>query len=626
VQLAKIQRLLQDAMALLQGGRTAAAARACSQARAAAPRSFDPLWVSGVVALTQEHLEDAANWLACAHRIRPEHAGCSLRLGFTLVRLGRHSEAEEALRCAASLAPDDAEAWDTLGFVLRIRGQLDESVDAHRRAVGLDPARSLSWHNLGNALQFAGRPAEALAAQERAAGADPASASAHHGRAIALQSCYRIPEAVRAYGEALTLCPAHHPSRSLRLMALNYLDGIGRGEMFAEHAAFGAAVGRPSHRPFANPPEPSRRIRVAFLSPDMRLHSVAYFLEPLVAHLDRSQFELFLYHDHFVEDEVSERLRQRSDRWRNFVGIPDGAVERTIRADAPDILVDLAGHTGLNRLPLLSRRLAPVQVGYLGYPNTTGVDAIDFRLVDAITDPPGDAEPLHTERLVRFAETAWGYMPPAESPLPTAPRSHEGGPVAFGSFNNFAKVTDATLFAWSKLLGSIRDSRLVIKSAGMDEPSVGGLVRERLVRADIDPRRVDLVGRDPGVSGHLARYHGIDVALDTSPYNGTTTTCEALWMGVPVVTLAGDRHASRVGASLLGAVGHPEWVARSWDDYVGIAASLARDQGRRQQIGLSLRDSMLGSPLLDHRGQATRFGNALRECWVSWCSQQKAAA
>ena len=337
--------------------RTAAAARLCSQARAAAPRSFEPLWISGVVALKQERLADAADWLGRAHRLCPAHAGCSLRLGFTLVRLGRHAEAEEALRSAASLAPQDAETWDTLGYVLTIRGSLEESIAAHRRSVEIQPGRSLSWHNLGNALLFAGRPAEALAAQERAACADPSSASAQHGRAIALQGCYRIPEAVKAFGDALALCAGHHASRSLRLMALNYLDGIGRGEMFAEHAAFGAAVGHGEPRAFTNAPEPDRRIRVAFLSPDLRMHSVAYFLEPLLSHLDRGQFEVFLYHDHFVEDAVSARLRQNADSWRNFVGLPDGTVEAAIRADAPDLLVDLAGHTGLNRLPLFSRRL-----------------------------------------------------------------------------------------------------------------------------------------------------------------------------------------------------------------------------------------------------------------------------
>jgi protein O-GlcNAc transferase len=624
VQAPKLQRLIQDAMSHLQGGRLDAAARLCAQARAMAPKGFDAHWLSGVVALKQERLPDAAKWLADAHKITPSHAGCSLRLGFAFVRLGQHAEAEAALRSALKASPGDAEAWDTLGFVLRVRGKLEDSIAAHRRAVELQPKRSLSWHNLGNALQFAGKPGEALGAQEKATACDPGSVTALHGRALALQACHRIPEALEAYGEVLRMAPGHHASRSLRLMALNYVDGIGRGEMFAEHAAFGAAVGTARSRVFPNSADPARRLRVAFLSPDLRTHSVAYFLEPLLTHLGRSRFEVYLYHDHFTEDAVSERLRQRAEVWRNFVGVADAAVEAAVRADQPDILIDLAGHTGMNRLALLSRKLAPVQIGYLGYPNTSGMDSIDYRLVDPVTDPVGDADPLHTERLVRFADTAWSYAPSPESPAPG--KGSGAGSLTFGSFNNFAKVTDKTLFAWSKVLGLVRDSRLRIKNTGLDDPAVTQQIRERLVRADIDLSRVDLAGRTAGVAGHLAQYQDIDVALDTFPYNGTTTTCEALWMGVPVVTLSGDRHASRVGASLLTAIGHPGWVARSWDDYVARAAMLAADRRNGLVGGSALRESMKNSPLMDHPGQADKFAQALLECWGAWCQKMALAA
>ncbi len=624
VQLPKLQRLIQESMSHLQSGRLDAAARLCSQARGMAPKSFDAHWISGVVALKQERFAEAAKFLADAHRITPSHSGCSLRLGFALVRLGRHAEAEAALLAALKASPRDAEAWDTLGFVLRVRGNLKESILAHRKAVEIQPQRSLSWHNLGNALQFAGKPGEALAAQEKAAACDPTSASAHHGRAMALQSCHRIPEAVKAYGDVLRIAPGHHASRSLRLMALNYLDDIGRGEMFAEHAAFGAAVGPGRPRAFPNSADPGRRIRVAFLSPDLRTHSVAYFLEPLLTHLERSRFEVYLYHDHFVEDAVSERLRQRTESWRNFVGLDDAMVEAFIRADQPDILVDLAGHTGMNRLSLFSRRLAPVQIGYLGYPNTSGMDSMDYRFVDPITDPVGDSDPLHTEHLVRFAETAWSYAPSPESPAPG--KGSGDDPVTFGSFNNFAKVTDKTLYAWSKVLDSIHGSRLRIKNTGLDDPAVTLQIRERLMRANIDPTKVDLLGRTEGIGGHLAQYHGIDVALDTFPYNGTTTTCEALWMGVPVVTLAGDRHAARVGASLLTAVGHPEWIARSWDEYASIASSVAKARKEGRAGGELLREDMRKSALMDHPSQADRFAQALIECWGNWCQKVAIAA
>ena len=616
----KLQRLLSETAGHLAAGRLAVAARLCAQARAAAPRDFAALFLSGATALAQENFSAAADWLAAAHRRDARSAPCALRLGFALAKLGRHDEAERALRAAVALAPHDAEAWDTLCFVLKNRGALAEAVAAHRRATGLQPARALSWHNLGHALQFSGRPAEALAAHERAVAAEPASAPAHFGHALALQACHRISEAVAAYDATLALAPAHHAARSQRLMARQYVDGVTREELFREHAAFGAAVGEARPRSFANAPDPARRLRVAFLSPDLRTHSVAYFLEPLLAHLDRAAFEVFLYHDHFVTDATSEKLRGFATCWRNFIGQPGAAVEAAIRADAPDVLVDLAGHTGLNRLELFARRLAPVQLSYLGYPGTTGLRAMDFRFVDAVTDPPDDAEKFHTEKLVRFAPTAWSYAPPADAPEPALPPGARGEPVTFGCFNNLAKVTDAALAAWRRLLDTVPGSRLRLKADGLGEAATAGHFRARLARAGLAFARVELCGCTPTTAAHLALYRDLDVALDTFPYHGTTTTCEALWMGVPVVTLRGDRHASRVGASLLTAVGHVEWITRDWDDYVRIAAALTTTARP------GLRDAMRRSALLDHAGQAARFGAALRECWTAWCGRAAAAA
>lgn len=583
-------------------------------------------FISGALALQSDRLDEAIGWLQTARKLDAKSAPAALRLGFALVKLGRHAEAEPHLRAALALAPRDAEACDTLGYALKALNRLPEAVVAHRRAVELDPGRANSWYNLGHALLFAGRPAEALTCHEQALAAEPGFAKAHYGRALALQSCHRISDAITAYGDALARAPQHHEARSYRLMALNYLPAITREAAFAEHVAYGAAVGESPARVPANDADSARRLRVAFLSPDLRTHSVAYFLEPLLAHLDPAQFEVVLYHDHFVVDAVSERLRARVALWRHVVGQSHEAVEAAIRADAPDILVDLSGHTGLNRLPIFARRLAPVQISYLGYPNTTGLRAMDYRFVDAITDPVGEAEPFHTEQLVRFAPTAWSYAPPVEAPEPMTASRTAGAPVTFGCFNNFAKVTDETLAVWGRLLRAVPGSRLRLKTPGLGEPAVAARVRERLTRAELFAGQVELLDRTPGAAEHLALYQGVDVALDTFPYHGTTTTCEALWMGVPVVTLIGDRHASRVGASLLTAIGRPEWIAREVDDYVRIAAELARDPARREMESRTLRDAMRASPLLDHAGQAGRFAAALRSCWSAWCARTAAAA
>ncbi|HVU23662.1 MAG TPA: tetratricopeptide repeat protein, partial [Opitutus sp.] len=536
-------------------------------------------------------------------------------------RLGRFAEAEAALRRALDLQPGHAEAWDHLGYILKARNDLAGALDCHRRAVELKPDFALGWHHLGLALVMARQPAEALACQDRALALDPRLVKGHYGRALALQNSHRMAEAVAAYDRVLAAEPGHLEARSYRLMALNYLPEWSAAALAREHREYGriAGAGReagPAEFPATEDKQP---LRVAFLSPDLRTHSVAYFLEPLLAHLAPAEFSVLLYHDHFIEDATSARLRARAETWRNFVGLPAESVAAAIRSDAPDILVDLAGHTGLNRLALLAQRLAPVQVSYLGYPNTTGLDAMDWRFVDAVTDPPGEADAWHTEALFRFSTTAWSYAPPAEAPEPAPPPSAGGAPFTFGSFNNPGKISAPLAAAWARLLAQVPGSRLRLKGTGLDQPGFAAPLHARFAAAGLDPSRVEWLGHTNGLAEHLALYHGVDVALDTFPYHGTTTTCEALWMGVPTVTLEGDRHASRVGCSLLRAAGHPEWLARNWDDYVRIAADLARDPGRLAAARAGLRDDLRGSLLLDHAVQAERFGAALRECWRQHC-------
>jgi predicted O-linked N-acetylglucosamine transferase (SPINDLY family) len=432
-----------------------------------------------------------------------------------------------------------------------------------------------------------------------------------------------MEEAVADYGQFLELQPGHHEARSYRLFALHNLDGFSREQLFAEHVAFGRAVETGAIPALANSPDPVRRLRVAVLSPDLRAHACAHFIAPLLRHLDPEKFELYLYHDHFREDAVSRRLRSVAAVWRNFIGQPGPEVERAIRTDAPDILIDLAGHTGMtNRLPLFARRLAPVQITYLGYPNTTGLTDMDYRFSDAIADPEGGADLWHTEELVRFAPTAWTYEPPADMPETPPLPCADGGPVTFGSFNALSKVTARTLHLWRDVLAAVPNSRLMLKSFGLDFTTW----KSRLAAHGIEPHRVSLLPPTRSVAEHLACYAGIDVALDPFPYQGTTTTCEALWMGRPVVTLCGDRHASRVGASLLTAVGHPEWIASNASFYVHIAAGLARDPGRLGEISRALRGRAAASPLGDHRGQAARFGRALRGCWQARCARATAPA
>lgn len=624
---AKLQSLLQNGLTHQRAGRFAAAETFYRQARVAAPKNFDVLHLSGLLAHQQGRGAEAIDLLRRALALSPQAVMCELRLAIALGAMQRHAEAEKHLRHAVEVKADFHEGWDQLATCLKHQDRIAEALRCHEKAVALKPDYAAGWVNFGFTLRLAGKQAEALACHERALAAAPDYAPARFGRAQALQQLHRVREAIADYDAFLALRPQAHEARSNRLFALQNLDDISREQLFAAHVAYGRALGgsAPSQS-FASVADPARRLRVAVLSPDLRAHSCAYFIEPLLRHLDREAFELYLYHDHFREDAVTARLRPLAAVWRNFSGQSNAVVEQVIRGDNLDVLVDLAGHTGItNRLPVLARKVAPVQVTYLGYPNTTGVPAIDYRFTDAIADPVGDADAFATETLVRFAPTAWTYQPPQDAPDVAPLPAQARGCVTFGSFNDLAKITDTMLATWSRVLAAVPASRLKLKGRGLSAGGVREALEERLARAGIELARVELLERTPDTVSHLALYHDVDIALDTFPYHGTTTTCEALWMGVPVVTLVGDRHMSRVGASLLTAIGHPEWCANERDGYVRIATELAGDIARLAAIRAGLRAELHASPLLDFTGQAACFGAALRECWAAWCERANPA-
>ena len=615
----KNQRLLQQAVTHHRAGRLSDAAEAYALLRRADPRHFDAAHLGGTVALQLGKPNEAVTLLHQALKIDPKATVCEMRLALAYLALGQTAPAETHLRKLLARLPTYHEAWDNLGMVLKSAGRIEEALAAHRRAVELQPRYAQGWYNLGMANALLGRGAAALACHEHALSADPQHGRARYGRAQALQALHRIDEAIAGYEDQLIRHPDHHEARGSRLLALNYRDALPRETLFAEHAHYGelvegtpAAVRAREMAAMRFTPSEGRRLRLAFFSPDLRTHAVACFLEPLLQNLDASQFEILLYHDHYTVDAVSERLQKLAAVWRNVVGQPLEAVEATMRADAPDVLVDLAGHTGFGRLPLFARRIAPVQITYLGYPNTTGLRSIDYRFTDTVADPVGESDAYHTERLVRFAPTAWAYQPPADAPEPTRLRCAQGGPVTFGSFNNFAKVSDRTLALWGRILEAVPDSRLLLKSYTTTDLAF----HTRLLRCGLDSKRVDLLPPAASNAAHLRLYNEVDIALDTYPYHGTTTTCEALWMQRPVITLAGDRHASRVGASLLHAIGKDHWVAGTADDYVRIAREFAADRARLADEAEGLRNALRASPLFDYAGQAALFGAALRACWT----------
>ncbi|HVU23663.1 MAG TPA: tetratricopeptide repeat protein [Opitutus sp.] len=649
----RIQSILQQAVAAHRAGRRDEARLLYERVLAAAPANFDALHLSGLLAHQSGRHGEAVDRLARALRRQPKSAVCAMRLAAARHALGDEAAAEQDARVALARQPDLLEAWNVLAAVLQAQGRLDEARQACERALVLEPGNLDAleragaivaatkgveaaepwfrrivaaapqsvpgWINLGIALAMTHRATEALPCFDRALTLAPGHAQALAGRAVALERNYDLRGALANYAAALARDPAHHEARSARLLALHYPGDVSPTELADEHRAFGAALAAVS--PAVLPPITDARyqpLRVAIVSPDLRTHAVAQFLAPLLEHLDRTRLEVILYHDHAIVDETSRRLRTLAADWRHTAGLPADAFEELVRADAPDIAIDLAGHTAGNRLPVFARRLAPLQVSYLGYPNTTGLATMDFRLTDEICDPPGQTDEWHTERLVRFAPTAWAWQPPAEAPeVAPRPATEEGAPFTFGCFNNFAKVSDETLRGWAGVLAVVPGSRLLLKNHGLSDPALRARQAARFAACGIDPERVEFLERTPGLREHLATYARVDVALDTFPYHGTTTTCEALWMGVPVVTRWGEHHAARVGASLLMATRHRKWIALDWSDYAQIAAEFAADPAWLAEISGNLRDDLRSSPLLDHAGQAARFGDALLACWSS---------
>ena len=557
-----------------------------------------------------------------AIQLKPDLPEAHSNLGNALSDQGHLDEAVAAYRRALELRPDFPDAHNNLGKALKDRGQLDEAIAACRRALQLKPDFAEAHNNLGTALTDQGRLDEALSAFQRAIQIKPDFAEAHNNLGNALMGRGQLDEAVAAYRHAIQIKPDFAAAHSNLLLVLHHLCDSDVDVLFREHRDWDEAHARSLAMriaPHDNDRNPDRRLRIGCVSPDFREHSVAFFLEGLLAAHDRTQIEMFCYADLVHEDPVTARLRKYAGQWRTIKGRQDKQVADLIHKDGIDILVDLTSHTAHNRLLVFARKPAPVQVTWLGYPGTTGMSAMDYRLTDVHADPRGTTEHLHTEQLVRLPDCAWCFRPSDQSPSVSPPPVVRSGHVTFGCFNARAKITDEVLALWSGVLAEVPGSRLLLKNLGFREASVQQQTRALLAKAGLAPDRVELVGWKSTLAEHLAFYNRVDIALDTFPYHGTTTTCEALWQGVPVVTLAGRTHAARVGVSLLTNVGLPELIAANADDYIRIAMHLAADTMRLAELRSTMRERMAASPLMDAPRFARNVEHAYREMWRAWC-------
>lgn len=498
-----------------------------------------------------------------------------------------------------------------------------------------------------------GRTNEAISAFQKALALDPGSARAHAGHGAVYARLNHFEKAAACYWQAVHFRPDYPavwnalgtvnlqlglvetaidcirmavrqaPSRpdyhATLLYALHYEPSASAESIAAHHHEFNRVHGAsPPCEPHSNTPVPDRPLRIGYVSPDFHYHPVPSFFEPLARAHDQTRFPLTFYSSTRKPDAVTDRLRPIPANWREVAFIDDAALAAMIRADSIDILVDLSGHTSITRVGAFTLRPAPVQVTYLGYPNSTGLTAIDYRFTDKWADPPGAADSYCTEELIRLPHGFLCYQPPENSPDVGPPPCLTAGRVTFGGFCKPSKWSDAAVAVWAAILNRVPESRLLLHHAVIS-PAVLPRLFAAFLRHGIAPHRLELVGYLPEWQ-HLNLYNQIDIALDPFPYAGTTQTCEALWMGLPVVSLAGNTHASRVGVSLLNQSGLPGLIAESHEAYVELAAGLAADPARLSTLRSAARESLGSSALLDASGFAASVESAFRSMWLRWCS------
>jgi predicted O-linked N-acetylglucosamine transferase (SPINDLY family) len=452
---------------------------------------------------------------------------------------------------------------------------------------------------------------------------DPSFAPAHEGIADVLALMGRASEAVAEYRHATLLAPERADTYRRLAFALNYHTSATRAEIYAAHLAY-AALQQKAHQSTSihdNDPDPRRRLRVGYVSGSLRDHADAYFVEPLVAAHDHARVEVFCYSllPKSAEDVVTWRLRGYMDHWRRVGHLSAPALARRITRDRMDVLVDLGGYTAGGSMGVFAMKPAPVQVTWLGYLNTTGLSSMDYRITDPVVDPAGEGDRYYSERLVRIRAPFLCYRPPEVAPPPADPPFQSAGHVTFGCFNDLGKLSPEVLGVWGRLLEAVPGSRLIVKTQAMRDPPTVADLEGRLAAAGIARERLDLLAWRVHTQHHLARYGLVDIALDPFPFAGVTTTCEALWMGVPVVTLLGGTHAGRVGATLLGTVGLDDLVTRTPDAYIQAATSLARDPKRLTFLRRTLRGRMQASRLCAATDFAGELERAYRRLWRRWC-------
>ena len=580
-------------------------------------------------ALYQQALEKYnANQFNEANRlIQPymkDHPGDAIALnlaGLIALKTGQIDKAIALFESAIKISERDHYFHNNLAVAIKDSGDVDRALPLFKKALELKPDYIDAAYNLGVAYHNRGELGVAKEWYEYALSYQSDFNLAYSNLICLYKDQWNIDQAIEGFKTAVQRDPENAHTHSNLLFCLNYIEGMESRTIFEYHQQWAdrhAPETLFAGRDYLNDKTPGRRLRVGYVSPDFRVHSVAFFIQPILQNHRRNQVEVYCYSDVQKPDEVTQLIKQTADHWRNIHLTPDDQVFQQIQEDEIDILVDLTGHSGFNRLPLFARKPAPVQVAYLGYPNTTGMRAMDYRLTDDVADPQGIADPYYTEILIRLPGGFLCYQAASPAPDVSELPAVANGHITFGSFNNRAKITPNVVAVWSRILKQVTGSRLLLKFSIFTDEETRQRLLSMFAENGIEPSRIEISPYLP-FQDHLRLYNHVDIALDTFPYNGTTTTFEALWMGVPVVTLTGKIHASCVGESILGQVGFQEGIAGSEADYIQKAANLAEDIDLLQFVRITLRRKLQSSSLMDAKGFVQKLENAYRHMWQQWC-------
>ena len=589
--------------------------------------------------------------------VDPGNPYAHFNLGKLLHAAGNDAEAARQLRAALERKPDFIDARVVLASVLEAQADADGATAMLQKAVEERPDFAGAWYNYAILLQKLDRIAEAEAAMLRALQLWPERAEVWLRQAELLKSLQRLPESEAALRRTLALDPklpgayrllasilldqlrieealqvlaagrefdAGGYTRACELFMLNFHEDISAQALFERHKAFGAEVERlqpPQFAGFAGSRDPQRKLRIGYISGDFRAHPVGWGFVPLLERLDRSRYDAYCYMLFGAADDVTRRIGASATQWHDVSMLLPRQVASMIHTDRIDILVDLSGYGGISPMDVLASRPAPVQASWLGYLSTSGMTRLDYRITDVHADPPQLAERFHTEKLLRLPHSQWCYRPPLISPpgaeQPLASPCERNGFVTFGSFNQSAKISPTARRLWAEILKRTPGSRLLVVGVPPG-PATQAMLKE-FERHGVAPGAVTVEPR-LSLEDYFRRIGSVDIALDTTPYSGGTTTCDTLWMGTPVVTLSGERSVSRSAASILSVLGLQEWIAGTAENYVARAVGVAADRERLALAHRSLRERMRASPLMDEAGFARDMEALYRQMWRTWCA------